>query len=134
VIYVRSFYVHMCNAFLANVTWYVSYHKLFERDLTPHPQYVAAYEWMRLPEERGGIGAQAIIHLGCVSYKRTYGSLILWLGFSSFLSKYHSMHGTVEWLPVRLHRILLVSVSRVRKILKILQLFLTSTTGPASRK
>ncbi|KAL7468553.1 hypothetical protein ACHAXS_008781 [Conticribra weissflogii] len=46
---------------------------LFERDLTPHPQYCAAYEWMRLPEESGGVGAQAVIHLG--------------------------MHGTVEWLP-----------------------------------
>jgi magnesium chelatase subunit H len=37
---------------------------LFERDLTPHPQYIAAYEWLRLPEAEGGIGAQAIIHLG----------------------------------------------------------------------
>lgn len=37
---------------------------LFERDLTPHPQYVAAYEWMRLPEEKGGFGAQAVVHLG----------------------------------------------------------------------
>ena len=46
---------------------------LFERDLTPHPQYCAAYEWMRLPVEHGGIGASAVIHLG--------------------------MHGTVEWLP-----------------------------------
>jgi magnesium chelatase subunit H len=46
---------------------------LFERDLTPHPQYVAAYEWLRLPETNGGIGAQTIVHLG--------------------------MHGTVEWLP-----------------------------------
>jgi len=46
---------------------------LFERDLTPHPQYCAAYEWMRLPEEKGGAGSQAVIHLG--------------------------MHGTVEWLP-----------------------------------
>mmetsp|Transcript_33214 Transcript_33214/g.67944 ORF Transcript_33214/g.67944 Transcript_33214/m.67944 type:complete len:1449 (+) Transcript_33214:144-4490(+) len=46
---------------------------LFERDLTPHPQYCAAYEWMRLPQERGGVGTQAVIHLG--------------------------MHGTVEWLP-----------------------------------
>ena len=46
---------------------------LFERDLTPHPQYCAAYEWMRLPEESGGAGSQAVIHLG--------------------------MHGTVEWLP-----------------------------------
>ncbi len=33
---------------------------LFERDLTPHPQYCAAYEWMRLPEESGGVGAQAV--------------------------------------------------------------------------
>ena len=46
---------------------------LFERDLTPHPQYCAAYEWMRLDESEGGVGAQAVIHLG--------------------------MHGTVEWLP-----------------------------------
>jgi magnesium chelatase subunit H len=46
---------------------------LFERDLTPHPQYCASYEYMRLPEAQGGIGAQAVIHMG--------------------------MHGTVEWLP-----------------------------------
>lgn len=46
---------------------------LFERDLTPHPQYCAVYEWMQQPKEKGGIGAQAVIHLG--------------------------MHGTVEWLP-----------------------------------
>ena len=46
---------------------------LFERDLTPHPQYCAAYEYMRLPESQEGFGAQAVIHLG--------------------------MHGTVEWLP-----------------------------------
>lgn len=46
---------------------------LFERDLTPHPQYCAAYEWTRRDEADGGIGAQAVIHLG--------------------------MHGTVEWLP-----------------------------------
>ncbi len=48
---------------------------LFERDLTPHPQYCAAYEYMRLPEAMGGFGAQCVIHLG--------------------------MHGTVEWLPGR---------------------------------
>jgi magnesium chelatase subunit H len=46
---------------------------LFERDLTPHPQYCATYEWLRLPESQGGFGAQAIVHFG--------------------------MHGTVEWLP-----------------------------------
>jgi len=46
---------------------------LFERDLTPHPQYCAVYEKLRQPEEDGGIGSQAIIHLG--------------------------MHGTSEWLP-----------------------------------
>lgn len=46
---------------------------LFERDLTPHPQYIASYKYMSLPEEKGGIGAQVVIHLG--------------------------MHGTVEWLP-----------------------------------
>lgn len=37
---------------------------LFERDLTPHPQYVAAYELLRLPESQGGIGAHAVVHLG----------------------------------------------------------------------
>jgi magnesium chelatase subunit H len=37
---------------------------LFERDLTPHPQYCASYEYMRLPEAEGGIGAQAVIHMG----------------------------------------------------------------------
>merc|ERR1719491_1782061 len=46
---------------------------LFQRDLTPHPQYCACYELMGVPEAEGGIGAQAVIHLG--------------------------MHGTVEWLP-----------------------------------
>jgi len=46
---------------------------LFERDLTPHPQYCAAYELLRQRESEGGYGAQAVIHLG--------------------------MHGTVEWLP-----------------------------------
>lgn len=37
---------------------------LFERDLTPHPQYCACYEYMRTPEEEGGLGAQAVVHLG----------------------------------------------------------------------
>jgi magnesium chelatase subunit H len=37
---------------------------LFERDLTPHPQYCAVYEWMRLPVSNGGFGSQAVIHLG----------------------------------------------------------------------
>jgi len=46
---------------------------LFQRDLTPHPQYCAAYELMKRQELLGGIGAQAVIHFG--------------------------MHGTVEWLP-----------------------------------
>lgn len=46
---------------------------LFERDLTPHPQYCAMYEWLRKDPSMGGIGAQAVIHAG--------------------------MHGTVEWLP-----------------------------------
>jgi magnesium chelatase subunit H len=46
---------------------------LFQRDLTPHPQYCASYEYLQLPEDQGGIGAQCVIHLG--------------------------MHGTLEWLP-----------------------------------
>jgi hypothetical protein len=40
---------------------------LFERDLTPHAQYCAAYKLMREPEANGGIGAaQAVVHLGYV--------------------------------------------------------------------
>jgi magnesium chelatase subunit H len=46
---------------------------LFQRDLTPHPQYLATYKWLQRPEGEGGFGAQAIVHFG--------------------------MHGTVEWLP-----------------------------------
>ena len=41
---------------------------LFERDLTPHPQYCAAYEWMRMSEDDGGIGTQAVVHLGVSLY------------------------------------------------------------------
>eukprot|EP00903_Cladosiphon_okamuranus_P008053 g7767.t1 len=43
---------------------------MFERDLTPHPQYAAFYQWLK---DKRGFGAQAVVHLG--------------------------MHGTVEWLP-----------------------------------
>ena len=32
---------------------------LFERDLTPHPQYVAFYEWMKREFK-----AQAVVHFG----------------------------------------------------------------------
>ncbi|KAL7508774.1 hypothetical protein ACHAXN_005850 [Cyclotella atomus] len=46
---------------------------LFQRDLTPHPQYCACYEYMHTPSDEGGLGTQAVVHLG--------------------------MHGTVEWLP-----------------------------------
>jgi magnesium chelatase subunit H len=40
---------------------------LFERDLTPHPQYVATYSLLRQPVALGGVGAQAIVHMGYVS-------------------------------------------------------------------
>ena len=65
---------------------------LFERDLTPHPQYAAFYRWLERPSTppaaddttsvagagskaplEPGLGADAVVHLG--------------------------MHGTVEWLP-----------------------------------
>ena len=56
---------------------------MFERDLTPHPQYCAFYEWLwasassdteaSTEAEHVGVGADAVVHLG--------------------------MHGTVEWLP-----------------------------------
>jgi magnesium chelatase subunit H len=37
---------------------------LFERDLTPHPQYCAVYRHLTAQREDGGLGAQAVIHLG----------------------------------------------------------------------
>lgn len=37
---------------------------LFERDLTPHPQYIATYELLRQPTSKGGFGMDAIIHFG----------------------------------------------------------------------
>ncbi|PSC71131.1 protoporphyrin IX magnesium chelatase [Micractinium conductrix] len=43
---------------------------LFERDLTPHPQYAAFYKWL---QAKSGFDASAVLHFG--------------------------MHGTVEWLP-----------------------------------
>ena len=48
---------------------------LFERDLTPHPQYAAFYKWLQRPQQPdgGGWDAHAVLHFG--------------------------MHGTVEWLP-----------------------------------
>ena len=45
---------------------------LFERDMTPHPQYAAFYKWLEARGE-GGFGADAVVHFG--------------------------MHGTEEWLP-----------------------------------
>ena len=32
---------------------------LFERDLTPHPQYAAFYKWLQR-----GFGASAVLHFG----------------------------------------------------------------------
>jgi magnesium chelatase subunit H len=46
---------------------------LFERDMTPHPQYVAFYKYLEQDASAGGFGADAIVHFG--------------------------MHGTEEWLP-----------------------------------
>lgn len=43
---------------------------LFDRDLTPHPQYAAFYRWI---SSEDGLDAHALLHFG--------------------------MHGTVEWLP-----------------------------------
>jgi magnesium chelatase subunit H len=44
---------------------------MFDRDLTPHPQYCAFYEHLR--DKERGFGADCLLHFG--------------------------MHGTVEWLP-----------------------------------
>ncbi len=41
-------------------------------DLAPHHQYAAAYLWLREPEDGGGFGADAVVHVGT--------------------------HGTLEWL------------------------------------
>ena len=46
---------------------------LFQRDMTPHPQYTAFYKYMEADAEAGGLGADAVLHFG--------------------------MHGTEEWLP-----------------------------------
>ncbi len=46
---------------------------LFQRDMTPHPQYTAFYKYMERQESEGGMGADAVLHFG--------------------------MHGTEEWLP-----------------------------------
>ena len=37
---------------------------LFEKDLTPHPQYCATYKWLQASPDRGGFGTDALIHLG----------------------------------------------------------------------
>ena len=49
---------------------------LFERNLTPHPQYVATYSLLRQPSKSGGIGAQAIVHLGYVHSSKLLGTII----------------------------------------------------------
>ena len=84
---------------------------LFERDLTPHPQYCAAYEWMRLEESKGGIGAQAVIHFGmhgtfvivrvCLNFfwLHTMDYSTQRLDFFFFSTMYTTYAGTVEWLP-----------------------------------
>eukprot|EP00960_Hanusia_phi_P025876 745925-Hanusia_phi.AAC.5 len=46
---------------------------LFERDMTPHPQYSAFYKFLERKEEDKGFGANVVVHFG--------------------------MHGTEEWLP-----------------------------------
>jgi len=46
---------------------------LFERDLTPHYQYISTYLKLQQPEEDGGFGIDGLVHVG--------------------------MHGTSEWLP-----------------------------------
>ena len=42
-------------------------------DMAPSHHYLAAYRWLEAPEEEGGFGAHAVVHLG--------------------------KHGTLEWLP-----------------------------------
>lgn len=46
---------------------------LFERDMTPHPQYAAFYKFLERAPDDGGFGADCFVHFG--------------------------MHGTAEWLP-----------------------------------
>ena len=49
---------------------------LFQRDMTPHPQYTAFYKFLEgapMGDETGGFGADVVVHFG--------------------------MHGTEEWLP-----------------------------------
>jgi magnesium chelatase subunit H len=60
---------------------------LFERDLTPHPQYVATYSLLRQPEALGGFGSQAIVHMGyvclyCIQmHSFNYHSFLMYLCF-----------------------------------------------------
>lgn len=71
---------------------------LFERDLTPHPQYCACYEYMQTSEEEGGLGTQAVVHLGMHG---TVGKELCRLNVSLIqATKYcFKNYSSLEWLP-----------------------------------
>jgi magnesium chelatase subunit H len=75
---------------------------LFERDLTPHPQYCACYKYMHTPSEEGGLGTQAVIHLGMHGTvgKRLSHSIALfyYIGVLYLIHFIHFIH-VLEWLP-----------------------------------
>jgi len=57
---------------------------LFERNLTPHPQYASFYLWLK-----NSLNPNTVVHFGKVnnSTMSIYQDVIV------------GMHGTVEWLP-----------------------------------
>ena len=65
---------------------------LFERDLTPHPQYAAFYQWL---QHEGG--AHAVVHLGMHgTVEWLPGAPLGAIGFFFFISWLGSLCGTVS--------------------------------------
>ena len=65
---------------------------LFERDLTPHPQYCATYEWLRQPKESGGAGTQAVIHLGVSCLNSLVMIFVSLVSYTPFFSSIDARH------------------------------------------
>lgn len=68
---------------------------LFERDLTPHPQYAAFYKWLHL-----SLKPDCLIHFG------TYPSFDLFLSSSSLCSVKFRFLFSHEYVCVQLTRII----------------------------
>ena len=68
---------------------------LFERDMTPHPQYAAFYKWMEAPNELRNNEASTERDAGLSSLGSGGGGV----GLGADAVLHFGMHGTVEWLP-----------------------------------